>query len=128
MNDNMERITADRLRIVVDNDKPTSEEQPAKSSRKPKSKPKRRRFAQIPLEWLNDPYFRRRISPEIRLYLAVQYATKRGARAVRLTNGMAATVGLSRQHKAHYLRKLEAQGLIQITHRGNRNPEILLIG
>jgi hypothetical protein len=116
-------ITAERLRIAVDNDKGEPKARPTKPTFGPRPK---QRFAQIPLHWLSEPYFRKRISPEVRLYLVLQYATKRGARVVRLTNYMAAEACITRQHKTQYLRKLERQGLIRIMHDGNRNPEISL--
>ena len=87
-----------------------------------------RRFAQIPLEWLGDPVWQRQIAPALRLYLVLQFATKRGARPVRLTNSMAAGAGIERRHKTRYLRQLEAQDLVEVVRDGNRNPEVSLTG
>jgi hypothetical protein len=126
MNDNMERITADRLRIVVDNEKTKPGARPGKSARKPKPKPKRR-FAQIPLDWLGDPTWRKEIPPALRLYLVLQYATRRGTHTVRLTNDLLAEAGIARPHKGRYLGVLEARRLVAVARDGNRNPQISLL-
>jgi hypothetical protein len=87
-----------------------------------------RRFAQIPLEWLSDPAWQRQIGPALRLYLVLQYATKRGARSVRLTNDLAAVAGLDRYHKSRCLRQLEARALVAVHRVGNRNSPLTKSG
>lgn len=121
MNDE-EQITADRLRIVVNNDAAEPKDRPTKST--PKLK---RRFAQISLEWLSDPAWRGQIAPALRLYLVVQFATRRGARTVRLTNDMAAEAGIDRHRKSRLLAQLEARGWVKVSRDGNRNPEVCLM-
>jgi hypothetical protein len=100
----------------------------ADNGRPPEPKAGKRRFAQISLNWLSDPTWRKEISPALRLYMVLQYATKRGARAARLTIDLLAGAGIARQHKGRYLAVLEARGLIAVARDGNRNPEISLLG
>lgn len=104
------------LHVVVNNDA------------KPKPKPKAPQFAKIPLDWLREPPATcGQIPPALRLYLLLQYVTKRGTRPMRLTNDMLAMARIVRQHKTRYLGVLERRGLIAVVRDGNRNPEISLV-
>ena len=116
------KITAAKLRIVTNN----GEAVPRRSAPARPQKA-RRRFAQVDLDWFRDPAGRREISPRMRLYLLVQYLTKRGAREYALTNDDAAEVGLDRKTKHRYLRQLERVGLVKVSRRGQRNPIVSLI-
>jgi hypothetical protein len=119
--DNSGGLSVVRLRIVTNNKKPIPE------AHKPNlSRIERRRFAQIPLTWLRDPTWQKKIAPDLRLYLLLQYATKRGSRSVRLTTEMLADVGIARQNKHRYLTQLEASGLVKVVRDGRRLPEVSL--
>jgi hypothetical protein len=114
-------LTAARLRIVTNN----GEAVPPKRSATPVKA--RRRFAQVGLDRLRDPVWQREAPARLRLYLLLQYLTKRGARSWTLTNDEAAAVGVVRQHKHRCLRELEARGLIRVIRKGGRNPEVALV-
>ena len=84
-------------------------------------------FSYITSDHLTDPAWWPEIPPRLRLYLLVQYRTKRSETAIRLSNEMAAAIGLSRQNKHRCLNELGARNLIGVTHRGQCNPEVSLI-
>jgi hypothetical protein len=110
-------ITAAGLRIVVNNSKAIS----------PKPRKAKREFAQIDLDWLGHPVWRKGIAPHLRIYLLLQFLTKRGTRSWKLTNAEAAQVGVSRQHKYHALRRLTIEGIITSTRSGRHTSEITLV-
>ena len=118
-NGNSGGLSAARLKIVVDNEKP-------KTAPAPNPKKTKRRFAQMDISWLSHPILKRKIAPDWRLYLLLQYVTRRGARSVRLTNELAAEAGLDRHHKSRLLKQLEIQGLVKVTRRGQHNPEVAM--
>jgi hypothetical protein len=63
----------------------------------------------------------------MRLYLFLQYRSRRGNQVLRLTNDMLAEVGIDRTNKPKYLKQLEGLGLITVARDGNRNPEITVL-
>jgi hypothetical protein len=115
------KITAARLRIVANN----GDVVPAK--RTTPSKQPKRRFAQVNLNRLCDPFWQRKFSAATRLYFLLQYLTKRGAKSWELTNDDAAIVGVDRYRKCEGLRELEEDGLIRIVRKGRHNPEVFLL-
>jgi hypothetical protein len=60
----------------------------------------------------------------LRLYHYLKIKSRRGTRTVRLTNEMAAEIGISRSHKSERLKELEALGLIEVTRNGLKTPEV----
>jgi hypothetical protein len=52
----------------------------------PKPRKAKRQFAQIDLAWLGTPAGRKGIASYLRLYLLLQFLTKRGTRSWKLTN------------------------------------------
>jgi len=88
----------------------------------PKAKPaplprSKKPFCKITLSSLQDRRFDVLFTPAGRLYYRLEIETRRGARPVRLTNGLAAEIGIVRQHKARYLRELEGLGLVSVAER-----------
>jgi hypothetical protein len=113
-------MSAARLRIVVDNETP-------KTASMPKPKKTKRRYAQADIDWLSHPVLKNKFTADWRLYLLLQYVTRRGTRSVRLTNELAAEAALDRHHKSRFLKQLEIQGLVKVTRRGKHNPEVVVI-
>ena len=122
MTDDGGPITAAKLRLAVNNVKLA----PVKA-RPEKHTRRRRHFAQVELAWLSNPDRQGAVAPWVRLYLLLQYATKRGERTVRLTTEMMAEIGISRQNKPRYLRQLEARGLVKVVRDGHRVSEVSLL-
>jgi hypothetical protein len=121
MSDDNGRITAAKLRIV------TKDGEPVAAKRTAPAKQPKRRFAQVNINRLRDPLWQRKFAASTRLYFLLQYLTRRGARSWTLTNDDAAIVGLERRHKHESLRELEADGLVQVARKGQRNPEVTLL-
>jgi hypothetical protein len=96
--------------------------QPTKAKAAPPSRSKKP-YGKVNLRSLQDPRFNVLYTPTGRLYHRLEIETRRGTRRVSLTNGLAAEVGVLRQHKARYLRELEAMGLVTVVAReGNQVP------
>ena len=62
-----------------------------------------------------------------RLYFHLQYASRRGARPVRLTNNDAAQLGLGRQAKSRALQFLEKHGIVSVERVGKRSPSVTIL-
>jgi hypothetical protein len=88
---------------------------PSKPGRLPRT---RGLFTPVELEWLRDPARRGVFSAKVRLLLLVLVRSRRGARPVRLTNAMAAEVGVGRALKARCLQSLERDGFLSIQRSG----------
>jgi hypothetical protein len=88
---------------------------PSKPARLPRTG---RLFTPVELEWLKDPGRRGVFSAKVRLLLLVLVRSRRGARPVRLTNAMAAEVGVGRALKARCLQSLERDGFVSVQRRG----------
>jgi hypothetical protein len=111
-----------QLLLVVDNDGiPAVDEQKARSKRR------KRRYGQVSIDWLADPAWREAMAPWLRLYLLLQYLTKRGEQSVRLTNEMAAEAGLDRHQKSRCLHELVTRGLVTGWRYGQHNPVVSLV-
>lgn len=62
-----------------------------------------------------------------RLYFHLQYASRRGARPVRLTNKDATHLGLDRRAKMRALQMLEKHGIISVERVGRQNPRVTIL-
>jgi hypothetical protein len=71
-------------------------------------------FAMVPLPWLRDHTWYHVFPARTRLYLYLQYKSRRGTKVVRLTNDMAKEIGLAKQNKMRDLRLLEAEGFVTV--------------
>jgi hypothetical protein len=111
-----------KLRLVTDTDEDLWDEDgddpldaPVPRTRTKPPGPPRREFAIVPLRWLRNRRWDDFLPPRLRLYLYLQYRSRRGAKEVRLTNGEAAELGIeTKQEKMRVLRLLEARGLITV--------------
>jgi hypothetical protein len=84
-------------------------------------------FGKVNLRSLQDRRFNALYTPAGRLYHRLEIETRRGARLVRLTNSLAAEVGILRQNKARHLRELQGLGLVSIvTKEGKQVPVVAL--
>jgi hypothetical protein len=119
MKDGTGKLTAARLRIVTNN------------SERVQLKPKARSdwqstredlYGQVYLARITDRAWDRFYVPAVRLYHYLEIKSFRGTRLVRLTNDMAADVGLNRHHKSYWLKQLEAWGLVTVTRFGQKTP------
>jgi hypothetical protein len=81
-------------------------------------------FAAVPLDWLSDRRWDEVFPTRLRLYLYLVIKSRRGQKPVRLTNAMAAEIGLTKQSKMRTLRWLEARGFLRVVSRGSRTPLI----
>ena len=79
-------------------------------------------FARVKLSVLLDSQQHDLFAPKIRLYLFLQIKTLDGRKPVRLTNAIAADLGLSRQHKIRCLRQLEAVSAVRVEWDEQRVP------
>jgi hypothetical protein len=81
-------------------------------------------FARTPLPWLTDRRLDTVYPPRTRLWLYLLIKTREGCKSVRLTNEMAAEIGLDRHAKARALARLKKAGLVSVMHLGNEVPLI----
>jgi hypothetical protein len=93
--------------------------EPKRRARIPRSK---EAFAKVELSVLMDSRQHDLFAPKIRLYLFLQIKTLDGRKPVRLTNAIAADLGLSRQHKIRCLRQLEAVSAVRVEWDEQRVP------
>jgi hypothetical protein len=71
-------------------------------------------FAIVPFDWLTDRKWDGVFAARVRLYLYLQYKSRRGAVPVRFTNAMAEEIGLARQNKMREIHWLVTQGLVTV--------------
>jgi hypothetical protein len=126
-----EPLTVARLRIVADNDGLDPERFRLKTA--PPGKPSRMKhssvpFARVLLPWLTDRRFDGIYQPPVRLWLLLLIKTREGRIQVRLTNEMAAEIGLSRHAKLRALACLEEARLVSVTHFGKAAPLVQVCG
>jgi hypothetical protein len=86
-----------------------------------------RLFAVVYLDQLTDRRWDRLWPPLVRLYCYLQIKSRRGARTVRLTNEMAAEIGIDRKYKSDRLKALEALRLIKVTRDGLKTPVVRML-
>jgi len=101
-------------------DQPAPQPKPA---RLPRS---RKHFAMVPLSWLTNRAWDSYMPARQRLFLYLQYKSRRGTRSVRLSNAMAAEIGLDRHSKMRRLRQLETDGLVTFTLAGRGVPVVIV--
>lgn len=75
-------------------------------------------FAMVPLPWLSDRNWDALLPARSRLYLFLQWNTRRGTRPWTLSNAEARALGISANNKMRTLRSLETKGLITVTTTG----------
>jgi hypothetical protein len=87
--------------------------------------PTGQKFTRIWKSWLLDRSWDAYFPAKLRLYLYLRILTRDGlGRSVRLTNGTAAEIGLTRQQKHDCLRELEKDGLVTLVRDGHAAPEV----
>jgi hypothetical protein len=87
----------------------------------------RERFARTPLGWLTDRHRDAIFPPRTRLWLYLLIKTREGRKPVRLTNLLAAEIGLDRHAKARALAQLRRAGLVSITQQGFEAPVVTVL-
>jgi hypothetical protein len=86
-----------------------------------------RNAAPVPLAELLDRGNDEIYSARTRLLLYLAIKSRRGQRPVRLTNEMAAEIGLDRRRKCEALRYLESQGRVTVVQVGQHVPWVYLL-
>jgi hypothetical protein len=81
-------------------------------------------FAAVPLERLKDRAWDSVYPARTRLHLFLKILSRRGERPVRLTNELAAAIGLTRQSKDRILDDLESLGLVSVAGNGQEVPVV----
>jgi hypothetical protein len=84
-------------------------------------------WAPVPLAELLDRGNDEIYSARTRLLLYLAIKSRRGQRPVRLTNEMAAEIGLDRRRKCEALRYLESQGRVTVVQVGQHVPWVYLL-
>ena len=84
-------------------------------------------FARSLLPWLTDRRWDAIYPPRTRLWLLLLIKSKEGRDSVRLTNSMAAEIGLDRHAKARALAQLKRVGLISVTQTGHKVPIVAVL-
>jgi hypothetical protein len=87
---------------------------------------KSQRFVRVWEAWMADRWGNRLFSARARLFLFLVMESYEGKKPVRMTNAMAAKLGLPRQNKLRELRWLQAAGLVVVTSEGNKTPVVTL--
>ncbi len=83
-------------------------------------------YAPVPLTSLMDRAWDAVYHPRTRLFLYLWVRSHQGQQSVKLTNAMAAEIGLDKQQKWRYLRQLKDTRRIAITQDGNNAPTIVV--
>ena len=81
-------------------------------------------FARVPLLWFTKPPRKHLFGPRQRLFLLLVYRSHFGQRGVRLTNALAAEIGISRRSKHKCLQRLEDDGWIRVERDGQQVPTV----
>jgi len=111
--------------FILDPDDPLYED-PAALERRRRSRLLRSEqpFAKVELPDLLDRRYRGIHSPKARLYLYLQVKTRNGRSPVRVTNAMAADLGLDRHRKSRCLHELEKIGAVRVERSGLAAPMV----
>ena len=115
------RLLTDDLEDVfeeVDDDLYAGEE-PAPKAKPPRLPRSKKEFAMVPLRWLTNRRMDDVFPARTRLYLYLQYRSRRGMQEVKLTNKEVGKLGLTKQNKMRDLRWLEARGLLTVVSTGS---------
>jgi hypothetical protein len=83
-------------------------------------------WAAVTLEELTDRRHDATYSDRTRLLLLLRIRSRRGQREVRLTNELAAAIGLGREQKRRCLRYLELGGYVSVNRVGQKVPVVTL--
>ena len=84
-------------------------------------------FARSPRTWLTDRRWDAVYPPRTRLWLLLLIKSKEGRKSVRLTNEMAAEIGLDRHAKARALARLKKAGLVSVPPTGHEVPVVTVL-
>src|SRR5215813_13171215 len=84
-------------------------------------------FSPTPLWWLHDKRFHKFINARSRVYHRLWFETYEGTEPARVTNVLAAELGLPKQNKMRELRWFEREGFLVMELDGNRTPIIRLL-
>jgi hypothetical protein len=71
-------------------------------------------YVRVPLQWLVSPCRDHVFAPEARLFLLLLYRSHWGQRGVKLTDAVAAEVGIPGKTKRDALRRLERKGWVRV--------------
>ena len=99
-------------------------EGPAPRAKLPWLPRSKKKFAMVPLRWLTSRRMDDIFPARARLYLYLQYRSRRGVQEVRLTNEEATKLGLTKQYKMHCLRQLAAKGLVSVVSSENETVRV----
>jgi hypothetical protein len=78
-------------------------------------------FIRVPVPWLTRSGL---FEPGQRLFLLLLYKSHWGQKGVRLTNALAAEVGISSRTKARALQRLLQAGLVRVEQHGRQAPTV----
>jgi hypothetical protein len=120
------RLVTDDLEDVfeeVDDDLYAGEE-PAPKAKPPRLPRSKKEFAMVPLRWLTNRRMDDVFPARTRLYLYLQYRSRRGMQEVKLTNKEVGKLGLTKQNKMRDLRWLETRSLLTVASAGSETVRV----
>ena len=81
-------------------------------------------FVRVPVSWLLQQHRPHPFDPQSRLFLLLLFRSHWGQRDVKVTNALAAELGMSARRKSRCLRQLEKDGWIRVDRAGRRAPMV----